>query len=349
MGEQAAWKQQQGAVMAEFRDNAYADVDGDGKSDAIVTNENATVVRKASYDPATNFGTFTGNVDWSGRPYYGSAQFGANPGFYEKNSYFADVTGDGRADAIVINQDNGIPNGIYVDPSSGSNFPQANQRLWLSGSHSGLPSPSGNGGNYFADVSGDGRADAVIFRDDGVSVATSTGSSFGTETKWSNVPFYGNHGTFVADVTGDGKADIIAVNTDHLTIRRSDGMTFLGNENWADNYYGLRTTAFADVNGDGKADAIAINPDGIYVRISTGNTFANTVKWTPDAFFGDLNTQFADVNGDKKADAIVSNAAGNGVTVRYSTGSSFGASHDWSQVPYNGAIVSIGKGIGEIG
>jgi hypothetical protein len=66
----------------------YADVNGDGKADAIVVNSNGVVVRRSTGS------SFAPNEDWTGGPYY--ASYSGLPG-----NFFADVNGDHRADAIV--------------------------------------------------------------------------------------------------------------------------------------------------------------------------------------------------------------------------------------------------------
>jgi hypothetical protein len=125
----------------------------------------------------------------------------------------------------------------------------------------------GNRGTFFADLTGDGKFDAIVVNDNGITVRLSTGNGFGPPQDWSHGPFYGQRGTFFADMTGDGKADAIAINDDLVAVRRSTGQDFAGNEVWArPTFWGNRGTYFADLTGDGKADAIAINDDSIWVR-----------------------------------------------------------------------------------
>ena len=72
-----------------------------------------------------------------------------------------------------------------------------------------------------ADVTGDGKADAIIVNDYTITVRRSTGNDFGPNEDWTQGPCYGTRGTFFADVTGDGKADAIIVNDDTITVRRA--------------------------------------------------------------------------------------------------------------------------------
>ena len=99
---------------------------------------------------------------------------------------------------------------------------------------------------FFADVTGEVKADAIVLTDDGVMVRRSTRAVFSGNESWTTNPYYGSRGTFFADVTGDGKADAIVVNEDKVTVRRSTGAEFSGNESWTTNpYYGSRGTFFA--------------------------------------------------------------------------------------------------------
>jgi len=81
------------------------------------------------------------------------------------DTYFSDVTGDGRVDAIVVNEDR-----VTVRRSSGKSF-TANQS-WTNEPY------FGNVGSYFADVNGDSRADAIVVNTDRVTVRLSNGMAF---------------------------------------------------------------------------------------------------------------------------------------------------------------------------
>jgi len=235
----------------------------------------------------------------------------------------------------------GATGSITVRRSTGSDFgsgPGANQD-WSHGPC------SGSVGTFFADVTGDGKADVILVNRDTICVRRSTGNDFGAgmsaNEDWSHGPCFGTRGTYFADVDGDGKAECILVNDDTICVRRSTGSDFgpgiSANEDWSHGpCFGTRGTFFADVDGDGRADCILVNNDTICVRRSTGSDFgpgpgANE-DWTHGASFGSLGTYFADVTGDGKADLILVNP--NTISVRRSTGSDFGpgpgANEDWT-------------------
>jgi hypothetical protein len=224
------------------RGTYFADVNGDGMADAIVVNDDGVYVRLST---GSSFGPMR---KWTDGAFYGS-----------RGTFFADLTGDGMADAIAVNDD-----GVYVRRSNGTRFVGPAQN-WTGGAFFDLTGR----GMYFADVNGDGRADAVVVNDDGVHVRLSKGAGFAPAQNWTGGAFYGSRGTFFADVDGDGLVDVIAVNDGSVTIRRSTGARFLGNENWTSGpYYGSLGSSvyFADVTGDGCADALVINADRVTVR-----------------------------------------------------------------------------------
>ncbi|GAA2096725.1 hypothetical protein GCM10009841_08560 [Microlunatus panaciterrae] len=249
-------------------------------------------------------------------------QWTRGPFFGSHGTFFADVTGDGRADAIAVG------NRVTVRRSTGRSF-SANE-AWTTGPFYGRL------GTCFADVTGDGKADAIAVNRGRITVRRSTGKAFGPNEDWTGGSFFGTRGTFFADVTGDGRADAIAVNDDKILVRRSTGSAFGPVEDWTSGpFFGSKSTHFADLTGDGRADAIAVNGEAVIVRRSTGNAFRGNEQWTTGPFFGSVGTYFADLSGDGKADAIAINPGG--LTVRRSNGRGFEPrSVTWAQGPFMG-------------
>ncbi len=200
------------------------------------------------------------HAQWTEGPYLGS-----------RGNYLADVTGDGMADAIVVNDDR-----ITVRRSAGNRF--SGNESWTNEPYYSTKSDKLT---FFADVTGDGRADAIVVDDNRVTVRRSTGSGFGRYEGWTEGPYYSFKSDdlmFFADVTGDGRADAIVVDDNRVTVRRSTGSGFSGNENWTNEpYYSTMSDDlmfFADVTGDGRADAIVVDYERVHVRPSTGGGFA---------------------------------------------------------------------------
>lgn len=296
----------------------FADVAGEHRAAAIAAELSGIAVRRSDTQ------RFLPTEFWAVDPYFGTDVTG------HQNIYFADVNGDGKADAIVSNK-----NGIAVRPSDGTQF--LPYEIWTKDPYFG----SMNSGvdNYFADVTGDGRADAIVVNPTGITVRRSDGTKFLSGELWTREPYFGGIGTYFADVTGDGKADAIAVNTNGITVRRSDGTRFLPNELWTrEPYFGSigDRVYFADVDGDGKADAIVINTTGITVRLSDGTRFLPPTIWASHAYYGTIATAFVDVDGDGKADAVAVNPTG--ITVRRSDGQQFLPAEVWTLNPFFGDL-----------
>ena len=162
-------------------------------------------------------GRFGVNESWTTNPYFGTSGI-----------FFADVTGDGKADAIVVNEDESTP--VVVRRSTGSQFsPNENWNI-----------PDSDP-RHFADANGDGRADAILVDSNEITVFPSTGIGF-VAVNWTVKALTGSKGTFFADVTGDRRADAIVVNDDRLAVRRSTTPSkFAGIEAWTTNpYFGRR-------------------------------------------------------------------------------------------------------------
>ncbi|GEM_PF-2419371 len=258
---------------------------------------------------------FSDNQEWTTGPYFGT-----------KGTFLADVNGDRKADAIVVNNDL-----ITVRRSNGSVFTP--NESWTT-----IPF-FGNKGTYFADVNGDGKADAIAVSVLETRVRKSTGSSFGPAERWID-GFFGDKGVFFVDVTGDGKADAILAGESGIRVRVSDGISFGASERWIDSdSYGTKGTFFADVNGDNKADAIVVNDGGIVVRVSRGTSFSQNFTWSSQAYVGTRGNYFSDVNGDGKADAIVVNE--NGISVRRSRDYDFMPTETGTSNPYLADIVML--------
>ena len=112
--------------------------------------------------------------------------------------------------------------GILVLPLTGSAFDSDGGTDW--------GDSCGSEGNFFADVNGDGMADAIAVSPGGIQVLLSTGTSFApgpSGVDWTTVPFYGAVATFFADVNGDKRADAIAVDNGSVLVWLSNGSSFV--------------------------------------------------------------------------------------------------------------------------
>src|SRR5215831_14157500 len=96
---------------------------------------------------------------------------------------FADIGGEGRAAAIAINQ-----NGVTVRFSDGRRFRQ--EETWVQQPYFGTDT-TGHQNIYFADVNGDGKADAIVSNTTEVAVRLSDGSQFVQHDLWTREGYFG--------------------------------------------------------------------------------------------------------------------------------------------------------------
>jgi hypothetical protein len=197
----------------------------------------------------------------------------------------------------------------------------------------------GGGGNFFADMNGDGNPDFVTVgqevRDGGTepySISVRYRDPWGVFFQ-SEVHIYGMLNpsiwddwglTAVVDVNGDGFPDALQWGA-RVHVRLNNRAGSLGPRTaWStDQFYGEKNFV-ADVDGDNRADLIAVNREAVYVRRSTGSYFGPTEVWLswrrPLTALGEWH--FADLDGDRRADAIGVDPT-YGIYVRHSLGYAF--------------------------
>jgi aryl carrier-like protein len=227
-----------------------------------------------------------------------------------------DVNFDGRDDLIGFGLD-----GVYVALSNGTSFGSISK--WSSSfdlSHGWTVSQFVR---TVGDVNNDGRDDLIGFGLDGVYVALSNGTSFGSISKWSS-SFDLSHGWTVSqfvrtvgDVNFDGRDDLIGFGLDGVYVALSNGTSFGSISKWSSSFdlsHGWTVAGFVrtvgDVNNDGRDDLIGFGLDGVYVALSNGASFDAVSRWTNDfdLSHGWTVSQYVrtvgDVNNDGKADLV---------------------------------------------
>src|SRR4051794_25156021 len=197
-------------------------------------------------------------------------------GWNSGRQFLADVTGDGKADAVVFFPQDGC---WYVAESTGSYFGGVPLQKWICGHGVGSEN------QFVSDVTGDGKADAVVFEGSNGCwhVADSTGSYFGGVPlqDWICGHGVGSENQFVGDVTGDGKADAVVWEGSNGCWHVADSTgTYFGGvplKDWICGHgVGSEDQFVGDVTGDGKADAVVWERDNgcWYVAESTGSIFS---------------------------------------------------------------------------
>jgi hypothetical protein len=296
----------------------YADVNGDGRADALYFDVWLSRCVFVSLSTGSGFAS----------PRRSSLCHGDST---PEMMQYADVNGDGKADAVYF--DTSRTRQVWVSLSIGTDF--APPQPWLQHGDSEA------GHIQYADVNGDRRADALYFdtwRSKCVWVSLSTGAGFAVQQSWvchgDSTPDMIHY----ADVNGDGKADALyfdTFRTRQVWVSLSTGGAFTAPQPWLDPRGDSepRHIQFADVNGDGRADALYFDTwrsKCVWVGLSTGTGFAALQSRlchgdsTPDMI------RYADVNGDAKADAVYFDIWRTGcVWASLSTGPSFTMPQSW--------------------
>ena len=242
-----------------------ADLTGDGRADIVGFGTDHVIV-------ALNNGNSTFQS-----PQRVVADFSFNKGWsIEKHPRFlADLTGDGRADIVGFGTDGVIValnngNGTFQAPKLVSQHFGFNQN-WRVEKHP----------RYLADLTGDGRADIVGFKEDGVTIALNIGDGSFQSPQFAGVIFGFNQGwrvekhpRFMADLTGDGRADIVGFGDDGVWIALSNGGGAFQEPKFIiedfDFLQGWRVEKhprfMADLTGDGRSDIVGFGDGGVFLR-----------------------------------------------------------------------------------
>jgi hypothetical protein len=280
---------------------AVADLNGDGKPDIIVANEEGTV------------GVLLGNGDGT---FQAPATYSSG-GYIPRAVAIADMNGDGIPDIVVANY---CWESCEFTGSLGVLFGNGNGTFQPVASYStlgfvvGLPTIV----MAVADVNGDGLPDVVIPVFEGTEcllmVMLNADGNFQME--------YYNTGIWslavaVADLNGDGKPDIVVANFEDYG-NNGDVAVFLGNGNGSFQPMSVvadlptpTSLAIGDFNHDGKPDLAVAYGGGIAVLLGNGDgTFQAPVTYDP-AGASSVSVAVADVNGDGKLDIVVANNGNN--------------------------------------
>jgi hypothetical protein len=293
--------------------NHFADINGDGRSEAIIFDPNTP---RMTWKESTGSGFGTTRT-----ASYGPGTLG---------TFFADVDGDDRADLVRVETD-----GVYVRKSRGTSF-GANEKFTSSAWY-------GSVATFVEDVNADGNADLIGIDEERVSVRRSDGVAFGSATTFFNRSVRGPWGMFVHDVTGDGAADMISITHDGIAVRTSRGTGFNGATIWGSiDWQGARGTKFADIDADGDADLVMLNENDVTVRRSNGSSAfsATAERWSAISAFGDRGVFYADMNGDGRADGVELRSPSLDVRLTKSTGG-LGSSSAWSSAFFSTQIPTL--------
>lgn len=266
-----------------------ADVDGDGRADAV-----------AYFEDGGRWWVAPGRTDGSFGPYVLSREGHGGVGAQVS---LADVTGDGAADALAYYASTGT---LWVAPAEGLRF-GADSR-WLDGAVAPRL--------LTGDADGDGRQDALLYepsRGDW-QLARSLGTRLDAPRKVLFDHDRNASDVHLADVDGDGRDDVVVVfaSDGAWWWARSLGTSFAA-PRLLRSGHGVGATArlMGDLDGDGRADAWVYSRAAgrWWVAPSRGRTLGADV-FVRDSLGmavvdGLVEAHVGDVDGDGLADAVL--------------------------------------------
>ena len=300
---------------------AIGDLDGDGKPDLVVTNNNdntVSVLRNTATSGTITAGSFATKVDFA---------TGGNP----SSVAIGDLDGDGKPDLAVVNN---ASNTISVIRNI-----SASVSITAGSFATNVDFATGTNPSSIAigDLDGDGKPDLAVVntRSNTVSVFRniSTGGSITSGSFATKADFATGNGPqsiAIGDLDGDGKPDLAVVNTRSNTvsiirnISASGSITSGSFATKADFATGAGpySIAIGDLDGDGKPDLAVANATDNTVSVFQNTATSGTIAAGSFATKVDFATggnpssvAIGDLDGDGKPDLAFTNYISNTVSV----------------------------------
>jgi len=338
-------------------DSVVGDIDGDGKSDIVVTNAGSSTIsvfRNISTFGAITTGSFAPKVDFT---------TGASP----IRAAIGDVDGDGKLDLVVANQLGNSVSVLRNTSTSGS--------ITSSSFSSKIDFAAGNSpyGTAIVDVDGDGKPEMIVtnYLSNSVSVfknigapGSITASSFEPKVDFT-MGIANARAPSIGDIDGDGKPDLVVASDNNNTISvfrntsTTGSITISSFAPKVDFTTGSNPfdAAIGDIDGDGKLDLVVPNfvssTVSVFRNTSTigsinSSSFAPKVDFTTG--ISAIEAAIGDFDGDGKLDFLVANYYSNTVSV-FKNSSALGditTTSFASKVDFQTGATPYGTAIGDV-
>ncbi|KAL3494527.1 hypothetical protein BJX62DRAFT_234129 [Aspergillus germanicus] len=240
-------------VGAEAPNLRFGDVNGDGRADYLVVDNDGSV---SAY--LNQAGTSDDDVIWVPQ-----GEIAAGFGQDGSGVRFADINGDGRDDYLWVSEEGAVT--AYLNQAGDG----AGNPIWIPQGEIVTGVGATRDKVVFADINGDGRADYLVVGhngdleawlniDTGVwlpqgKIATGVGAAAGVR---------------IVDVNGDSRADYLWLSetgavTLFINVEGSDGPIWVPQGEVGTGVGSSRENViFADINGDGRSDYLVIGEAG---------------------------------------------------------------------------------------